>query len=83
MSEIQNAAGSTHMDHSDSTKTNILTELFHIQMAMDSDINYNTHMQKFEKKELKKKSENLSDWYTDVILKAKALPTMRRSKAPW
>ena len=24
----------------------------------------------FEKKELKKKSENLSDWYTDVILKA-------------
>lgn len=27
----------------------------------------NTH---FEKKELKKKSENLSDWYTDVILKA-------------
>ena len=25
----------------------------------------------FEKKELKKKSENLSDWYTDVILKAK------------
>ncbi len=27
--------------------------------------------QTFEKKELKKKSENLSDWYTDVILKAK------------
>src|SRR3989338_2248311 len=27
-------------------------------------------MQKFEKKELKKKSENLSDWYTDVILKS-------------
>ncbi|OGG16377.1 proline--tRNA ligase [Candidatus Gottesmanbacteria bacterium RIFCSPHIGHO2_02_FULL_39_14] len=27
-------------------------------------------MQKFEKKELKKKSENLSDWYNDVILKA-------------
>lgn len=27
-------------------------------------------MQKFEKKELKKKSENLSEWYTDVILKA-------------
>lgn len=26
--------------------------------------------QGFEKKELKKKSENLSDWYTDVILKA-------------
>ncbi len=26
--------------------------------------------QAFEKKELKKKSENLSDWYTDVILKA-------------
>lgn len=26
--------------------------------------------QQFEKKELKKKSENLSDWYTDVILKA-------------
>ncbi|KKU87701.1 proline--tRNA ligase [Candidatus Gottesmanbacteria bacterium RIFCSPLOWO2_01_FULL_48_11] len=26
--------------------------------------------QTFEKKELKKKSENLSDWYTDVILKA-------------
>ncbi len=26
--------------------------------------------QVFEKKELKKKSENLSDWYTDVILKA-------------
>ncbi len=26
--------------------------------------------QHFEKKELKKKSENLSDWYTDVILKA-------------
>ncbi|MEK7060885.1 MAG: proline--tRNA ligase [Patescibacteria group bacterium] len=26
--------------------------------------------QSFEKKELKKKSENLSDWYTDVILKA-------------
>jgi prolyl-tRNA synthetase len=26
--------------------------------------------QKFGKKELKKKSENLSDWYTDVILKA-------------
>lgn len=25
----------------------------------------------FEKKELKKRSENLSDWYTDVILKAK------------
>lgn len=25
---------------------------------------------KFEKKELKKKSENLSDWYSDVILKA-------------
>ncbi len=24
----------------------------------------------FEKKELKKKSENLSDWYTDVVLKA-------------
>jgi len=24
----------------------------------------------FGKKELKKKSENLSDWYTDVILKA-------------
>src|SRR3989344_7150980 len=27
-------------------------------------------MTKFEKKELKKKSENLSDWYTDIILKA-------------
>ena len=27
-------------------------------------------MQKFEKKGLKKKSENLSEWYTDVILKA-------------
>lgn len=27
-------------------------------------------MQKFEKKELKKKSVNLSEWYTDVILKA-------------
>src|SRR3989344_4245841 len=27
-------------------------------------------MSKFEKKELKKKSENLSEWYTDVILKA-------------
>ncbi len=27
--------------------------------------------QTFEKKQLKKKSENLSDWYTDVILKAK------------
>ena len=27
-------------------------------------------IQKFEKKELKKKSENLSEWYTDVILKA-------------
>src|SRR3989344_2052916 len=27
-------------------------------------------MQKFEKKELKKKSESLSDWYSDVILKA-------------
>lgn len=27
-------------------------------------------MATFEKKELKKKSENLSDWYTDVILKA-------------
>lgn len=27
-------------------------------------------MAAFEKKELKKKSENLSDWYTDVILKA-------------
>ena len=27
-------------------------------------------MKQFEKKELKKKSENLSDWYTDVILKA-------------
>lgn len=26
--------------------------------------------QSFEKKELKKKSENLSDWYTDVVLKA-------------
>lgn len=26
--------------------------------------------QTFEKKELKKKSENLSDWYTDVVLKA-------------
>lgn len=26
--------------------------------------------QSFEKKELKKRSENLSDWYTDVILKA-------------
>lgn len=26
--------------------------------------------QQFEKKELKKKSENLSDWYTDVVLKA-------------
>jgi prolyl-tRNA synthetase len=26
--------------------------------------------QQFEKKELKKKSENLSDWYSDVILKA-------------
>ena len=26
--------------------------------------------QPFEKKELKKKSENLSDWYTDVILKS-------------
>src|SRR3989344_8261458 len=26
--------------------------------------------QNFEKKELKKKSDNLSDWYTDVILKA-------------
>lgn len=26
--------------------------------------------QQFQKKELKKKSENLSDWYTDVILKA-------------
>ena len=26
--------------------------------------------QQFEKKELKKKSENLSEWYTDVILKA-------------
>lgn len=32
---------------------------------------YNRGMhQQFEKKELKKKSENLSDWYTDVILKA-------------
>lgn len=28
-------------------------------------------MANFEKKQLKKKSENLSDWYTDVILKAK------------
>lgn len=27
-------------------------------------------MKQFEKKELKKKSQNLSDWYTDVILKA-------------
>ncbi|HCS79408.1 TPA: proline--tRNA ligase [Patescibacteria group bacterium] len=27
-------------------------------------------MQQFEKKELKKKSENISDWYTDVVLKA-------------
>ncbi|MBU1327307.1 proline--tRNA ligase [Patescibacteria group bacterium] len=27
-------------------------------------------MQIFEKKELKKRSDNLSDWYTDVILKA-------------
>jgi len=27
-------------------------------------------MKQFEKKELKKKSENLSDWYTDVVLKA-------------
>lgn len=27
-------------------------------------------MQTFEKKELKKRSDNLSDWYTDVILKA-------------
>lgn len=27
--------------------------------------------QQFEKKQLKKKSENLSDWYTDIILKAK------------
>lgn len=27
-------------------------------------------MKQFEKKELKKKSENLSDWYTDVILKS-------------
>lgn len=26
--------------------------------------------QQFEKKELKKKSENLSEWYTDVVLKA-------------
>ncbi|HLD24717.1 MAG TPA: proline--tRNA ligase [Patescibacteria group bacterium] len=26
--------------------------------------------QNFEKKELKKKSDNLSDWYTDVVLKA-------------
>lgn len=26
--------------------------------------------QSFEKKELKKKSENLADWYTDVVLKA-------------
>lgn len=25
----------------------------------------------FEKKELKKKSENLSEWYTDVVLKAR------------
>ena len=24
--------------------------------------------QQFEKKQLKKKSENLSDWYTDIIL---------------
>ncbi len=32
---------------------------------------YNKGMnQQFSKKELKKKSENLSDWYTDVILKA-------------
>ena len=28
-------------------------------------------MKTFEKKELKKKSDNLSDWYTDVILKSK------------
>jgi len=28
------------------------------------------NMATFEKKELKKKSENLSDWYTDVVLKA-------------
>ena len=27
-------------------------------------------MQKFEKKDLKKKSVNLSEWYTDIILKA-------------
>jgi len=27
-------------------------------------------MQQYEKKELKKKSENISDWYTDVVLKA-------------
>jgi prolyl-tRNA synthetase len=27
-------------------------------------------MAKFDKKELKKKSENISDWYTDVILKS-------------
>src|SRR3990167_7123928 len=30
----------------------------------------NSMKQQFEKKELKKKSENLSEWYTDVILKA-------------
>src|SRR5260221_12045782 len=27
-------------------------------------------MAKFEKKELKKKSENISDWYNDLVLKA-------------
>lgn len=27
-------------------------------------------MSQFQKKELKKKSENLSDWYTDIVLKA-------------
>lgn len=33
-------------------------------------VNFINMKQTFEKKELKKKSENLSDWYTDVILKA-------------
>ncbi len=33
-------------------------------------VGYTKTMKQFEKKELKKKSEHLSDWYTDVVLKA-------------
>jgi prolyl-tRNA synthetase len=39
-------------------------------------------MDTYDKKELKKKSEDLSAWYTDVVLKAELADT-RRLRARW